>query len=57
MDRDKRWERVETFYRAMVEGTGVVAPTAATGLADAYARGENDEFVLPTVCGDPAPVR
>jgi 2,3-bisphosphoglycerate-independent phosphoglycerate mutase len=56
MDRDKRWERVEAYYRALVGGTGAFAATAASGLAAGYARDENDEFVLPTVCGAPGPV-
>ena len=56
MDRDQRWERVEVFYRAMVHGEGIFATTAAEALGGAYARGENDEFTTPTVCGDPAPV-
>ncbi len=57
MDRDHRWERVEVFYRAMVEGAGAFATDTVTGLAAAYARDENDEFATPTVLGDPAPVR
>ena len=49
MDRDNRWERVEKAYDAMTLGTGETASSAAEGLAAAYARNENDEFVLPTV--------
>jgi len=49
MDRDKRWPRVEAAYRAMVGGEGRRAKTAVAALEEAYARGENDEFVLPTV--------
>jgi 2,3-bisphosphoglycerate-independent phosphoglycerate mutase len=49
MDRDKRWERVERHWRAIVDGEGLPAPDAAGGLAAAYERGENDEFVQPTV--------
>ena len=56
MDRDQRWERVASFYEAMVHGEGVYAETAGAGLMAAYARDENDEFVLPTVCGAPVPV-
>ncbi len=49
MDRDKRWPRVEAAYKLFTEGVGeFVAETAATGLQNAYARGENDEFVKPT---------
>jgi 2,3-bisphosphoglycerate-independent phosphoglycerate mutase len=49
MDRDKRWPRVEKAYRAMVGGEGRRAKTAVEALTAAYARGENDEFVEPTV--------
>jgi len=49
MDRDNRWDRVEQAYRLLTEG---VAPhradSARQALAAAYAREENDEFVLPT---------
>jgi len=49
MDRDKRWERTEKAYRALVLGEGykVTEPEAAVALA--YDRGETDEFVSPTV--------
>ncbi len=49
MDRDKRWERVEKAYDALTSGIGEQAPDAASAIEAAYARGENDEFVLPTV--------
>ena len=49
MDRDKRWERVQRGYEAIVHGQGIAAPSPTEAVRDAYARGENDEFVLPTV--------
>lgn len=50
MDRDKRWERVERAYAAIVEAQSPLrAPSATRALDAAYARDENDEFVLPTV--------
>ena len=50
MDRDKRWDRVQRAWDAMVEARAEHrAPDALAALADAYARGENDEFVAPTV--------
>jgi 2,3-bisphosphoglycerate-independent phosphoglycerate mutase len=49
MDRDARWERTAAAYRAIVHGEGLLAPSVTAGLAAAYARGENDEFVQPTV--------
>jgi len=51
MDRDKRWERVQKAYDALTLGAGQTADTAKAAIAAAYARGENDEFVLPTVIG------
>ena len=49
MDRDKRWERTELAYRAIVLGEGLKAEGSVAALEQAYARGENDEFVMPTV--------
>jgi 2,3-bisphosphoglycerate-independent phosphoglycerate mutase len=49
MDRDKRWDRVERAYDAMVFGIGRRASSATAAIQDAYDRGENDEFVTPTV--------
>ncbi len=57
MDRDKRWDRVEAAYAMLARGERAHhAATATDGLAAAYARGENDEFVLPTIVGEPRPV-
>jgi 2,3-bisphosphoglycerate-independent phosphoglycerate mutase len=50
MDRDKRWDRVRLAWDAIVEAKSEYrAATGVAALEDAYARGENDEFVLPTV--------
>ncbi len=49
MDRDKRWERIARGYEAIVHGIGERAPSARAAIEAAYARGENDEFVAPTV--------
>jgi 2,3-bisphosphoglycerate-independent phosphoglycerate mutase len=49
MDRDKRWERVERGYDAIVHGAGERAASPIAAVEAAYARGENDEFVTPTV--------
>jgi 2,3-bisphosphoglycerate-independent phosphoglycerate mutase len=49
MDRDKRWDRVEKAYGAIVGGAGPVASTALDAVLDAYKRGETDEFVTPTI--------
>ena len=52
MDRDKRWERVTLAYDAMTRGIGEHAASALDAVTNAYVRGENDEFVLPTVIDD-----
>ncbi|MGO4916732.1 2,3-bisphosphoglycerate-independent phosphoglycerate mutase [Pseudogemmobacter sp. W21_MBD1_M6] len=52
LDRDNRWERVETAYRAMIKGDGATGATAADAVAQAYATGKTDEFVPATVIGD-----
>ena len=50
MDRDNRWERIDKAYKLLTEGQAPYrATTAVEGLEAAYARDENDEFVLPTV--------
>jgi 2,3-bisphosphoglycerate-independent phosphoglycerate mutase len=49
MDRDSRWDRVKRAFDAIVHGEGRTAPSAEVALAEAYERGETDEFVLPTV--------
>ena len=57
MDRDKRWDRVEQAWNAIVEARATQhADDALAALAAAYARGENDEFVQPTQIGNGARV-
>jgi 2,3-bisphosphoglycerate-independent phosphoglycerate mutase len=54
MDRDKRWDRVKIAYDMMTSGNAEYsAPDAMAGLQAAYARGENDEFVKPTLIVPP----
>src|SRR6266581_2812684 len=67
MDRDKRWDRVEKAYRMLTDPLPNPPPLAGEGrvgaegeraddpvraVEAAYARGETDEFVLPTAIGD-----
>ncbi len=49
MDRDLRWERIALGYRAIVHGAGEHASSATAAIEAGYARGENDEFLLPTI--------
>lgn len=52
MDRDRRWERTETAYRALTEHIDRTAPDARTAIEKAYEAGTSDEFVEPTVILD-----
>jgi len=54
MDRDRRWERIEKAFAAMVEGKSedgtYVDPVQ--GAKDSYNKGVTDEFIMPFVCVD-----
>lgn len=50
MDRDKRWDRVEKGYRAVVCGEGVQDGDPVHAVEESYKAGVTDEFVVPTVC-------
>ena len=51
MDRDKRWDRVEQAYDAMVYGeSAVFNPVPVAAVKDSYAAGVTDEFMEPVVC-------
>ena len=54
MDRDKRWEREDKAFKAMVEanGEGGKYVDPVQGMKDSYNRGVTDEFVVPFVCVD-----
>src|SRR5690606_17755030 len=57
IDPDQRWDRVRRAWDAIVEARSEQhAATAREALEAAYARGENDEFVAPTVISDGAAV-
>ncbi len=49
MDRDKRWDRVEKCYRAMVYGEGPTYTDPLELVEDSYKNGIYDEFVIPSV--------
>ena len=50
MDRDKRWDRIESSYNAMVCGEGIQDPDPVHAMEASYAAGVTDEFVKPVVC-------
>lgn len=50
MDRDNRWSRTDLAFQAITHGkTSYRHRDAKSAITAAYARGETDEFILPTV--------
>lgn len=49
MDRDKRWDRIELAYNAMVCGEGIFEADAVRAVENSYADDISDEFVKPVV--------
>jgi 2,3-bisphosphoglycerate-independent phosphoglycerate mutase len=47
MDRDKRWDRTELAWRALILGKGEKSSSAETAIRSAYASGDHDEFIRP----------
>ena len=57
MDRDKRWDRVEKAYNALVKGEGIKANSAVAAIEESYQKEVFDEFVEPTIiCNDGNPI-
>jgi 2,3-bisphosphoglycerate-independent phosphoglycerate mutase len=49
MDRDRRWERTEIAYKAIVDGEGTEVTDPLEAIREAYESGKTDEFILPVV--------
>ena len=49
MDRAKHWDRTRRAWNCQVRGEGMTAETPRAAIEQAYARGEGDEFIQPTV--------
>jgi 2,3-bisphosphoglycerate-independent phosphoglycerate mutase len=58
MDRDRRWDRTKLAWDALVHGRAeFTANSAEEAARAAYARGETDEFIKPTLVGDEGRIR
>lgn len=49
MDRDKRWDRLELAYDALVRGKAPIVESAQNAMEQSYAAGVTDEFVRPVM--------
>ena len=52
MDRDKRWERTEKFYRAAVDGVATTVRDPLAAIRGSYEGGVTDEFIPPVTVAD-----
>ncbi len=52
MDRDRRWDRIERAYRALVKGEGEKVRSAQEAVEKSYEVNETDEFIKPSVIYD-----
>jgi len=58
MDRDRRWDRTQRVYDMLVHGRAPHrAQSGEQAVAEAYERGETDEFIEPTLVGGDARMR
>ena len=57
MDRDKRWERLERAYAAMVYGQGALRPNVVQAIQESYENGVTDEFIEPFVVTEGATIQ
>ena len=58
MDRDKRWDRIQLAFDAIVRGEAEFSSeTAEDAVRAAYERGETDEFIKPTLVGHEGRIR
>ena len=59
MDRDKRWERIQIAYEALIAGKG--EKSSVEGVIDAikarYAKDETDEFLKPIIVNESGRIR
>ncbi|MEG2119599.1 MAG: 2,3-bisphosphoglycerate-independent phosphoglycerate mutase [Pseudoflavonifractor sp.] len=56
MDRDKRWDRLQKAYDAIVCGEGTLSADPVAGVQNSYDAGITDEFVEPMICAENAAV-
>ncbi len=49
MDRKKAWERTQKVYDMLTLGKAILAPDGVSACANAYVRGESDEYIYPTL--------
>jgi 2,3-bisphosphoglycerate-independent phosphoglycerate mutase len=52
MDRDSRWERVESGFRAIYDGVKLTEKSAKEYIDNSYEKDELDEFIMPTALGN-----
>ena len=57
MDRDTRWERIESAYKMLVHSMGDKYTDSESAICASYEKEITDEFILPAIIGDPTPIQ
>lgn len=57
LDRDKRWDRVQLAWDAIVGSSGIQAESATVAIEQSYADGRYDEFIKPTLLPGFSPIQ
>ena len=57
MDRDSRWDRIETAYNMFIHSEGEYHDNIYTFLDKLYENSITDEFIKPQIIGDTSPVQ
>lgn len=57
MDRDNRWDRIESAYQMLIKSNGVNFTDAKTAIQASYDNDITDEFITPVIIGEPCPLQ
>lgn len=57
MDRDKRWDRLQRAYDALVHGVGQSTEDPVNAVLTSYENGVTDEFIEPLICDPKGSIR
>ena len=57
LDRDKRWDRIQLAWDAIVGSSGIQAESATAAIQQSYADGKYDEFIKPTLLPKFSPIQ
>ena len=57
MDRDNRWDRIESAYKMLIHSEGNKYTDAESAMQASYDARITDEFIRPAIIGEPSPIQ